>query len=246
MSVILNASTSKVLSATLPGGSFSIENGVRLEIIRVKYVTAATFAIVAELGDGSALIQNLNLDATGTEGYCTPDGFTTEWSAVITPAPTTGVWILQGCAMEGNANGVSKTVKQYRDADTATGTNTGTADTGDMLNAALGHGTFPPDVKLCEYGYFTVADIAAADAVVAALRSGPGDGRYLNGIGSVATPDFYWRLFSDVNATIGGVNLSNAGGASFDGDNPTLSYEPAYTQAAFRFRNDNGALTELA
>jgi hypothetical protein len=221
MSYVLNNDAGKSLSATLTGTTIACQTHNRLITLRIKYTSVAAFDIVTELSDGANIIQNLNTDTTGTEAYFTPDGFTTEWSGVITPAASTGSWLLQGCYMQANSNGVSRAIKQYRNTDTGPGTTTGTATTGNMMNLIIGHAAFPPDILICEYAIWLVANEAAADAIIVGLYGG-GFQRKADAIGHIAQPDYYWPLLSDLAAVRGSPTLTNTGSVASSTDMPTL------------------------
>lgn len=220
MSYVLNNDAAKLLSATLTGTTLTATQA-KLLVFRAKFATIDGLDILAELTNGSNLIMNVNAQTgVGTEGYFTPNSFATEWTGTLA-GESTGSWQLLSCFMPANSNGASLTIRHDRDGSNQTATNTGTADTGNMMNFAIGHASLPPDMLICEVGIFLPADVTAAAAIHTALYGG-GFGRRLDAIGSVAAPTYYWPLLDNLNAVAGSPALTNTGSVASSTDMPTL------------------------
>jgi hypothetical protein len=223
MSYVFDNNAGKTLSATLTGTTIKAQTHNRLITAWVKPTTLSAFDIHLALESASGTMAQEITSWSGGEysGYWSPDNFTTEWEAGITPAGA-GVWQLWGCYMPANSNGASLDIKSYCNATTGTGTLTGTADTGDLTELYIGYGFASPDNLICEVAIWLVANQAAADAIVPALYNG-GNGKYANAIKRVATPDYYWPLVSDLAAVHGSPTLTNTGSVASSTDNPVLS-----------------------
>jgi len=223
MSALFDNDAAKIASATLTDTTITATMR-RLMIVIMKPISVDTLDIVAELSNSSNLIQNLNLQDDGvnvfSEGFFTPDSFTTEAVADINSLGT-GSWQVVGVGMPANSNGASLEIKHYRNASTATATVTGTADTGNMMFFAIGHGFFPPNMKVVEAALFLTASQAEDDSIFSAIYNG-GAFKRPDAIGSIKRPAYHWRLKDDFKVNIGSPDLSNAGSITFDSDNPTL------------------------
>jgi len=219
MSALFDNDAAKLLSATLTGTNIAVQTNNRLITFPVKFTSIGAFDVVCNLGDNANIRQSINVYTGGSEAFFTPDGFTSEWFAEIAPEPSTGVWMLKGCYMPANANGVSKTIKHYQDAVSATMSLNGTADTGNMMALTLGNASFPADCRMCDFAIWLVANETAADSIVSALYNN-GNFRRANAIPWVARPTYYWPLLSDAGALIGSPGLSNSGSVTFSADSP--------------------------
>jgi len=221
MSYVLDKNAGKLLSATLTGTTIAVQTHNRLITFGVKFASIGAFDVLANLGNGANIRQSVNVYTGQSDAFFTPDGFTSEWEAGITPEPSTGVWMLKGCYMPANANGVSKTIKHYQDSTTATMSLNGTADTGNMMALALGNASFPPDILITDYAIWLVANEAAADSIFTGLYGG-GFVRKANAIGHIAQPDYYWPLVDNLAAVNGSPTLTNTGSVASSTDMPTF------------------------
>lgn len=226
MSAVFDGTVNRNLTATLTGTVPDVATGKLYSgWIRSTYtISGANDPSFLENSDGVdfEFTGYIAEDATpnlACEG--TYDGFATiifNLSPSALPSSPTG-WVFWAFFFPANSNGASLTPRGWQNTTAEDGSaQTGTTDTGTIPNWRLGAGGSGFVGSLTNCAIWHVANVAAADAIVAALQSG--GPRRANEITGTATPIKYWPLLSDVVAGIGSNNLTNNNTVAFDADEP--------------------------